>query len=131
MPLPQQTHMKFSIAVYSSPEDGSTARSALQFTQELLNQGHELYRLFFFNNGVMNCAASQNICTHDWQTIIETHNLEAIVCMTSAQKRGLRQADKNEGQLNETSIHPTFRPGGIAQLIDATVQSDRVVSFGG
>ncbi len=52
--------------------------------------------------------------------------------MTSAQKRGLQQADSDGVNPTKTStIHPAFLPGGIAQLIDASIQSDRLISFGG
>ena len=75
--------------------------------------------------------------------------------MASAQKRGLlgyeskkkelkqKESKHEQSKLQEleqqasslqattTTINSAFSAGGIAQLIDATVQSDRVISFGG
>lgn len=122
--------MKFSLAIYSSPEQNSSAHTALDFAEELLCQGHHIYRLFFFNDGVLNCADTNNTVNRAWQKLINTQQLDAIVCIASAQKRGLDHS-KDTADWPSKNIHSAFSAGGIAQLIDATVQSDRIISFGG
>lgn len=121
--------MKFAIAVYSPP--GPTANTAYQFARTALAQGHEIVRLFFFNAGVNNCAhnKSEALCVH-WQQLITTNQIDAIACSASAARAGLIQAKPDE-PLDNNHVHPLFNAGGIAQLIDAGTQCDRLLSFGG
>jgi len=97
--------MKFSIAIYSPPTPGGNAERALRFSQSVLTAGHQIYRLFFFNDGVFNCADSAE---------------------PSAHKRGL-----GNQQDSASKVHGVFGIGGVAQLVDASVHSDRVISFVG
>jgi len=118
--------MKFSIAIYSPPTPGGNAERALRFSQSVLTAGHQIYRLFFFNDGVFNCADSaEPLCRH-WQTFIKNNGIDAITCVASAHKRGL-----GNQQDSASKVHGVFGIGGVAQLVDASVHSDRVISFVG
>ncbi len=130
--------MKFSLAIYASPDLASTA---LGFAEALVDQGHEIYRLFFFNEGVLNGAAlpqaksagaSSSSPLERWQGLIQKHELDAVVCVTSAQKRGIVPGDANQNSAgaNYLSVAEGFTIGGLGQLIDATVNSDRIITFG-
>ena len=123
--------MKFSLAIYSPPEASGNAEIALQFAAEVLRQGHSIYRLFFFNDGVLNCAQSDLAVCQQWRQLIQQYNLDAIACVASAEKRGLQSFDTKQTNLPAKTINPIFTIGGIAQLIDASVNSDRVITFAG
>ena len=47
--------MKFTIVVHSAPYSSQGAHTALRFCQALIDEGHEIYRLFFFRAG-LSCA---------------------------------------------------------------------------
>jgi tRNA 2-thiouridine synthesizing protein D len=54
-----------------------------------------------------------------------------VVCVAAAQRRGV--VDEGEAQRNgkdATNIHPRFRISGLGQLVEAAIQSDRLVVFG-
>jgi tRNA 2-thiouridine synthesizing protein D len=121
--------MHFSLAIYSSPAENGAAESAYKFAHEILKQGHQIYRLFFFNDGVLNCADSPHFLCQRWQALVQSNQLDAITCIASAEKRGLVQASASK--TGDKKIHPVFNVGGVAQLIDATTHSDRVITFGG
>ena len=48
--------MKFSIVVYAAPYSAEAAATAFNFTRSVLEQGHDIYRLFFFGDGVHNAS---------------------------------------------------------------------------
>jgi tRNA 2-thiouridine synthesizing protein D len=129
--------VKFSIVVYAAPYSIQASESALRFTQTLLESGHEVYRLFFFSDGVHNTsrlavAAQDEINIPErWDELISRYELDSVACVTSAIKRGI--VDSKEAQRHELdadSIRSSSEIGGLGQLIDATLNSDRVVSFG-
>lgn len=129
--------MKFSIVVYAAPYSTQASESALRFTRCLLESGHEIYRLFFYSDGVHNgnrlALAGQDEINipRRWHELISRYELDAVVCVTSAIKRGI--VDRKEAQrhdLDADSIQSGFEIGGLGQFIDAALNSDRVVSFG-
>lgn len=129
--------MKFSIVIYAAPYSSEAAATALRFTKTLLDQGHELYRLFFFGDGVHNASRltvvaqdDQNI-QQEWDALIKTHELDSVICVSSAIKRGIvDNTESKRYELNAVSAYDSSEIAGLGQLIDATLHSDRVVNFG-
>lgn len=129
--------MKFTIVIYSAPYSSQAAWSAFQFTQTAISAGHEIYRLFFYYDGVHN-SNTLSVPPQDefdlvqaWQKLIETHDIDAISCVSSALKRGIidaREADRYEKHCH--TLMEEVSLSGLGQLVDATLQSDRVISFG-
>ncbi|MEK7258662.1 MAG: sulfurtransferase complex subunit TusD, partial [Pseudomonadota bacterium] len=85
--------MKLTIVVHSAPTSQS-AWSAYHFTRAALDAGHEIYRLFFYGDGVLNNNAlsvapqGEFDLVQAWRTLIADHGLDAISCVSSALKRG-------------------------------------------
>lgn len=129
--------MKFSIVIYAAPYASEAAHSALQFTRSLLVQGHQVYRLFFFGDGVHN-ANRFAVTTQDevnlqqaWNQLIQDHDLDAVVCVSSSLKRGIMdQAEANRHELDGSTLLTSMEIAGLGQLVDATSNSDRVINFG-
>lgn len=128
--------MKLTVVIYSAPSSQS-AWSAYQFTRTALEAGHEIYRLFFYGDGVLNSSAlsvapqGEFDLMQAWQTLITTYELDAISCVSSALKRGI--IDSQEAARYEragASLAAGMTLSGLGQLVDATLASDRVVSFG-
>src|SRR5690606_20578543 len=83
--------MKFTLAIYSAPQqDASDA--ALGFAEALTASDHELYRLFFFSEGVRNGIAADNPLIHRWQKLIREQQIDAVLCVSSAAKRDIGDA---------------------------------------
>ncbi|MES3006441.1 MAG: sulfurtransferase complex subunit TusD [Pseudomonadota bacterium] len=129
--------MKLTVVVYSAPSS-QAAWSAYQFTRTALGAGHEIYRVFFYADGVLNSTAlsvapqGEFDLVQAWQTLIAEHSLDAISCVSSALKRGI--IDTQEAARYEragASLAAGMTLSGLGQLVDATLVSDRVVSFGG
>lgn len=123
--------------IYAAPYSSEAAATALRFTKALLDQGHELYRLFFFGDGVHNASRltvvaqdDQNI-QQEWDALIKTHELDSVICVSSAIKRGIvDNTESKRYELNAVSAYDSSEIAGLGQLIDATLHSDRVVNFG-
>ncbi len=122
---PPNDLMKFTINIYCSPDTSPAATSAFRFAKTALEEGHEIYRLFFFNEGVLHALKTHNSSNllQQWQTLIQEHNLDAILCSASAEKRGIKV---NTG----TAPPQGFIISGLGQLIDGIEKSDRIISFG-
>jgi tRNA 2-thiouridine synthesizing protein D len=129
--------MKLSILVNEGPYQHQSADSAIQFTKAALEKGHEIFRVFFYHDGVNNGTRfgvppqdDRNI-TEQWTELAEKHNLDLVVCIAAAQRRGI--LDENEAKRqgkDGDNIAPGFRISGLGQLIEAGIQSDRTVIFG-
>jgi tRNA 2-thiouridine synthesizing protein D len=129
--------MKFSLLVLSSPWSAQSSDSAWHFARAVLAQGHDLYRVFFYHEGIYQ-GSSLSVAPQDevdrvqrWADLAETHDTDLVLCIASAVKRGL--LDATEAQRHERSaanIHPAFTLSGLGQLIDASAVSDRLLTFG-
>jgi tRNA 2-thiouridine synthesizing protein D len=126
----------FSIVVCGAPYSSQAASTALKFSEAALEAGHNIYRLFFYADGVHNASAfcippqDEKHIPEAWQMLIRQHDLDAVVCVASALKRGI--LDEGEAQRYEkgqANLLPAFTIGGLGQLIDASINSDRLVSF--
>ena len=129
--------MKFSIVVYSSPATSQAAATALQFTRTLLDEGHEIYRLFFFSDGVQNTnrlavtPQDEINIPAEWHTLITNYELESVACVSSAIRRGiLNQQEADRYEMEFSTLFESSEIAGLGQLVDAALQSDRLVQFG-
>lgn len=129
--------MKFSVVIHAAPYSAQAAHSALRFSREVLAQGHEIYRLFFFGDGVHNASRlavvpqDEASLQADWEDLITEHKLDSVVCVTSALRRGILNAtEAKRHELDAVSIRHSSEIAGLGQLIDAVTHSDRVVNFG-
>ena len=129
--------VKFSIVIYAAPYSSESAATALRFAKSLLAQGHELYRLFFFGDGVHNAAKLAVVAQDEinlqrqWDDFIEEHGIDSVICVSSALRRGvLDYTEAERHELDTASAHESSKLAGLGQLIDATLHSDRVVNFG-
>lgn len=129
--------MKFAILVNEGPYQHQAADSAYQFTRSALEKGHEIFRVFFYHDGVNNGTRlstppqDDRHITNRWSELAEEHGLDLVVCVAAAQRRGV--VDEEEMKRNgkdANNIAPGFRISGLGQLIEAGIQADRTMVFG-
>jgi tRNA 2-thiouridine synthesizing protein D len=129
--------MKFSILVNEGPYTHAASDTAYNFTKAALEKGHEIFRVFFYNDGVNNGTRltvppqdDRNIVKR-WSELAEQYKLDMVVCIAAAQRRGLLDANEAKRQGKDANnIAPGFRISGLGQLIEAGIQADRLVVFG-
>ena len=129
--------MKFSIQINEGPYQHQASDTAYQFARAAIAAGHEIFRVFFYHDGVNNGTRlatppqdDRNV-TNRWSELSAEHNLDLVLCVAAAQRRGIADADeaKRNGK-DADNIAPGFRISGLGQLIEAGIQSDRLVTFG-
>ncbi|GJL82322.1 MAG: sulfurtransferase TusD [marine bacterium B5-7] len=129
--------MIFSIMVSEGPYTHQASDSAYQFTKAALDAGHEIFRIFFYHDGVNNGTRmttppqdDRNIVDR-WSELAKAHDLDMVVCVAAAQRRGIVDVDeaKRHGKDGD-NIAEGFRISGLGQLIEAGVKSDRLMQFG-
>ncbi len=130
--------MKFAIIVRTGPLASEGSRSALRFARAVLDNGHSLERVFFHGEGTYNASAltvvpqDEDDLTEAWADLGRQHDLDLVVCVASALKRGV--LDDSEAQRYEKGLgnmRPPFAISGLGQLADAALSVDRLVTFGG
>ncbi|MEA3302033.1 MAG: sulfurtransferase complex subunit TusD [Pseudomonadota bacterium] len=129
--------MKFTIQVNEGPYQHQATDSAYLFTKAALEKGHEIFRVFFYHDGVNNGTRlttppqdDRNIVKR-WSELSAEHDLDLVICVAAAQRRGI--VDDGEAERNgkdATNIAEGFRISGLGQLVEGAIQSDRLVVFG-
>ncbi|MDT8452039.1 MAG: sulfurtransferase complex subunit TusD [Gammaproteobacteria bacterium] len=129
--------MKIALQINEGPYQHQAADSAIQFTKAVLARGHEIYRVFFYHDGVNNATRlaippqdDRNIY-EEWTKLQKEHNLDLVVCIAAAQRRGLIDEDEMKRQGKDANnIAEGFRISGLGQLIEAGIEADRLIVFG-
>ena len=128
--------MKFSIAVFGAPYSSQAALSALHFATAVIRSKHELYRVFFYHDGVytgnsLNSPPQDEIDLHrEWQIFARHNQVELVVCIASALRRGiLDSAEAERYEKQGSNLGPEFVIAGLGQLIEAGLASDRLITF--
>ena len=129
--------MKFAIMVSEGPYTHQATDSAYQFAKAAIAKGHEVTRVFFYHDGVNNGTRltvppqDDRHIVNRWSEIATQHNIDLVICIAAAQRRGLLDDNEAKRQGKDASnIAPGFRISGLGQLVEAGIQSDRLVVFG-
>ena len=118
--------MKFGILVNEGPYTHQASDSAYLFTRAALEKGHEIYRVFFYHDGVNNATKYTEPPQDDrhivnrWSKLAEQYEVDLVVCVAAALRRGIK----------DELLAPGFRISGLGQLVEAGIQGDRLVVFG-
>ncbi len=129
--------MKFGIVISEGPYTHQAADTGYQFVKSAIAKGHEVPRVFFYHDGVnvstRLCVPPQderNIQTN-WTTLAKEHEIDLVVCIAAAQRRGLLDKDEAKRQGKDAdNIAEGFRISGLGQLIEMGIQTDRLITFG-
>ena len=129
--------MKFTVMVNEGPYQHQSSDSALQFVRAALAKGHEIFRVFFYHDGVNNGTrlsvppGDDRLLQKEWSELAQEHDLDMVICIAAAQRRGLMDANEAERQgLDANNIIDGFHISGLGQLIEGGIESDRTIVFG-
>lgn len=129
--------MKFAIALYSAAHAPSSRR-ALLFAQAVLAGGHEIVRLFFYQDGVYSASANvvapqdEMDIAAQWRSFVSEHALDGVVCIAAALRRGvLNEEEAARYGRPAANLSAPWELSGLGQLHDAVQSADRLICFGG
>lgn len=130
--------MKFTLLIQSAPIDSQSSATALRFARALLAKGHEIERIFFYRSGVQSAnrlalaPQDETNLPLEWQSFISEHQLDAVVCIAAAIRRGIvNAAETARYGVEGANLIEAAELSGLGQLVAACAASDRVVTFGG
>jgi len=118
--------MRFGIVVNEGPYQHQASDSAYLFAKAVIAGGHEVWRVFFYHDGVNNASKlteppqdDRNIVNR-WTKMAEEHKVDLVVCVAAALRRGIKDENLAQG----------FRISGLGQLVETGIKCDRLVTFG-
>ncbi len=130
--------MKFSLAIYGAPYASQAPDTAYQFAKAALAAGHQIHRLFFYMDGVQNATALATPPQDEvdiparWSALIRKHEIDAVVCIAAALRRGIiNEEEASRYEKTAYNLADGFTLSGLGQLIEAGIESDRLITFGG
>jgi tRNA 2-thiouridine synthesizing protein D len=118
--------MKLAILVNEGPFTHQASDSAYRFAEAAIAKGHEIGRVFFYNDGVNNANKLSEPQSDDrnlvelWSELGKTNEIDLVVCVAAALRRGIKEEILRDG----------FRISGLGQLVEAGIDNDRLVVFG-
>jgi len=119
---------KLAVVITTPPYSNLTA-TALDYVESALNAGIEIVGVFFYQDGVLQANSNISIASDEfqaigqWQQLHRQYQLPLHLCITAAEKRGLRD------DLSPGNIHEVFTVSGLGELVELTHQADRVVQL--
>ena len=127
----------FALMVLGAPTSSQSPHTALAFARAAVAAGHRIIRIFFFHDGV-HCGsdlaipvAGQQAIAAQWAELAQQHDIDLVVCVASALKRGLlNDSEAKRYAKSASNLHPQFDLSGLGQWIEACALADRVVTFG-
>ena len=129
--------MKISIQVSEGPYNHEASVTAINYVKAAVEAGHEIFRVFFYHDGVNNGTKLATPPQDDvniqktWSELAAAHNIDLVVCVAAAQRRGIvDQGEMERNGKDAMNIMDGFRISGLGQLIEAGIESDRLVVFG-
>lgn len=118
--------MKYTILVNEGPYNHQASDTAYQFAKAAIDKGHEVFRVFFYYDGVNNAnniaepPTDDRLVSKRWADLAADKGVDLVVCVAAALRRGVK----------EENLHEGFRISGLGQLIEGSIQTDRTMTFG-
>ncbi|EGR2723417.1 sulfurtransferase complex subunit TusD [Vibrio parahaemolyticus] len=128
--------LTYTLVVNGSVYGSQSARSAYQFAQAVIEQGHTLVSVFFYQDGVTNGTAlsvpanDEFDLTKAWQGLAKEHDVRLETCIAAALRRGIISEDEaTQHGLTQNNLAEGFVQAGLGSLAEAMLTQDRVVQF--
>lgn len=125
--------MKNTLAlVVTTPPNSNLTATAINIVKAALANNIELVGVFFYQDGVLNCAKNLSLpndefqTLNQWQRLNSQFNVPLYLCITAAEKRGLTDELSNQTQGN---IDQAFTVSGLGELVELTSKAARVVQL--
>lgn len=127
--------MKFSVTVRAAP-DKSGHLLALRTCEEILQQGHDLVQVFFYESAVY-AASPLQVPDQDelallqrWQTLAQTYQTPLFVCVAAALKRGIvNEQEITSLGLPHANLATGFEITGLGEWVGILNQDIKQVTF--
>lgn len=126
--------MRYVLAIKQAVYGAQGAFLAYQLAQTLIQCGHEISQVFFFQNGVSNGngfvhpASDEFHLQKAWQQLAQQHHIPLHLCIAAAQRRGVVDAP-SAADLQQHNLASGFVLAGLGEFSAAMLQADRVITL--
>jgi len=131
-----ENSLTYTLLVNGSVYGTQSARNAYLFAQALIEKGHQLKSVFFYQDGVFNGSALTVPANDEfdlvkaWQSLAREHQVRLETCVAAALRRGVvGESEANLHQLSSNNLADQFEQSGLGSLAEALLSQDRVVQF--
>ncbi|MBD8513180.1 sulfurtransferase complex subunit TusD [Photobacterium sp. WH77] len=128
--------LTFALVVDGPAYGSQNARSAYQFAQAVIANGHRLQRVFFYQDGVHNGSALAAPASDEfdllaaWQLLGREHQVELQTCVAAALRRGVvSELEASQHALPGHNLAAGFEQAGLGGLAEVLLSADRVIQF--
>lgn len=128
--------LTYALVVNGPAYGNQTSRSAYQFASALIEEGHVLQRVFFYQDGVLNGSALTAPASDEfdlvaaWQALAKMHNVELQTCVAAALRRGIvSEQEAEQNQLPAANLADGFEQAGLGGLAEVMLTADRLIQF--
>lgn len=129
--------MKFALAIYAAPYSAQANQTALSFAKAVVEEGHQLYRVFFYHDGVHSGSRlavppqDELDLPAEWRHLAREHQVDTVVCIATALRRGLVNSEEaRRYELDADNLTGDWALSGLGQWVDALIHADRFITFG-
>ena len=130
------SNLTYTLLVNGPIYGSQSAKNAYQFALALIERGHQLKSVFFYQDGVSNGSAltvpanDEFDLAEAWQKLASQHEVRLETCVAAALRRGVVSEDEaNQHQLENHNLADGFEQAGLGSLAEAMLTQDRVVQF--
>jgi len=131
-----ENSLTYTLLVNGSVYGTQSARNAYLFAQALIEKGHQLKSVFFYQDGVFN-GSTLTVPANDefdlvkaWQSLATQHQVRLETCVAAALRRGVvSYSEASQHQLSSSNLADQFEQTGLGSLAEALLSQDRVVQF--
>ncbi len=130
------SQLTYTLVVNGSIYGSQSARSAYQFASAVIEAGHKLVSVFFYQDGVTNGSALSVPANDEfdlgkaWQVLAQEHHVRLETCVAAALRRGILSEDEaSQHGLSQSNLASEFVQAGLGSLAEAMLTQDRVVQF--
>ena len=126
----------FTLIVTANPFSGSEHQQAQSFALAALIAGHNIQRIFFYQDAVLcandriNPPQGQASTADAWLAIHKAHGIPLQLCIANSIRRGMvNQQESDRYKLNGATLRDGFELTGLGEMAEAVTLCDRVVEF--
>jgi len=114
--------MKFILHILTSPHL-CVAQNAIRFARAALKQQHQITGVFFSGEAVQVACMNESLpedypTAKNWLALAVEYEIPLWLCVTASVRRGI-----------EEPVREGFILSGLGQLMTATAESDRLLTF--
>lgn len=126
--------MNYVLAVKSPVYGIQGAYLAYQFAEALIEKGHSIKQVFFFQEGVSNGnafvypASDEVNLQRYWQVFSDKYDVPLCLCVAASQRRGVvNEMTAETGK--SRNLAEGFMITGLGEFMAATLNADRVITL--